>query len=77
MSRRGKAETPRKALAPGPQRIARSEDGTGKQRADDGENGPSEAQRSEEDDNARGSTNPIRKCRGTATGNARGDTAKP
>jgi hypothetical protein len=53
----GNAETPWKALAPVVQRIARSEDAAGKQRAVGGVNVRSYAQSSAGDDNARGSTN--------------------
>jgi len=59
-----RSSTPRKALASGAQRIARSEVQSS-QRADGG------AQSSEEDDNARGSPNPLRKWRGMATGKVR------
>jgi hypothetical protein len=62
VSRRG-SQTPRKALASGAQEIARFQVFS-RQRAVGG------AQRSEEDDKARGSTNQPVKGLGTATGNA-------
>jgi hypothetical protein len=73
----GSAETPWKALAPYVQRIARSEDAYGKQRAVGGVNVRSYAQSSASDDNVRGSTNLACERQGMAAGNAREDTAKP